>query len=177
MTRLAEQERFLALVEEHKRILYKVANAYCRNREDRPDLIQDIVLQLWRSFGSFDDRARFSTWMYRIAMNVAISTYRSERRRIRDALPIEELGLDLAAADRATDDASDEVRLLHQLIQRLDVMNRALIVLFLDGYGHDAIAEIVGISTSNVATRLHRIKQQLQRDAGAPQPQPARRLS
>jgi RNA polymerase sigma factor (sigma-70 family) len=177
MTRMAEQDRFLALVEEHKRILYKVANAYCRNREDRPDLIQDIVLQLWKSFGRFDDRARFSTWMYRIAMNVAISTYRSERRRIHDPVPIDELGLDLAAADRAMEDASDDIRLLHQLIQRLDEMSRALIVLFLDGYDHEEIAEIVGISTSNAATRLHRIKQKLQRDADALQPEPARRFS
>jgi RNA polymerase sigma factor (sigma-70 family) len=167
MTRLADQERFLALLEEHKRILYKVANAYCRSREDRPDLIQDIVLQLWRSFPRFDGRARFSTWMYRIAMNVAISTYRSERRRIRDAVPLEEFGLDLAAADRAMEGASEDIRLLHQLIQRLDEMSRALIVLFLDGYGHDEIAEIVGISASNVGTRLHRIKQKLQRDADA----------
>jgi RNA polymerase sigma factor (sigma-70 family) len=174
---MAEQDRFLALVEEHKRILYKVANAYCRNREDRPDLIQDIVLQLWKSFGRFDDRARFSTWMYRIAMNVAISTYRSERRRIHDPVPIDELGLDLAAADRAMEDASDDIRLLHQLIQRLDEMSRALIVLFLDGYDHEEIAEIVGISTSNAATRLHRIKQKLQRDADALQPEPARRFS
>jgi RNA polymerase sigma factor (sigma-70 family) len=175
MTPLADQGRFLALLEEHQRILYKVANAYCRNREERPDLIQDIVLQLWRSFGSFDGRARFSTWMYRIAMNVAISTYRSGRRRIHDAVPLEDIGLDLAAADRAMEVASEDIRLLHQLIQNLDEMNRALIVLFLDGYSHDEIAEIVGISASNVATRLHRIKQKLQRDAEALQPQTMRR--
>jgi RNA polymerase sigma factor (sigma-70 family) len=175
MTRLAEQDRFLALLEEHKRILYKVANAYCRNRLDRPDLIQEIILELWRSFGRFDGRARFSTWMYRIAMNVAISAYRGERRRIRDALPLDELGLNLEAADRAMEGASDDIRLLHQLIRGLDELSRALIVLLLDGYGHDEIAEIVGISTSNVATRLHRIKQKLQREADALQSEPTRR--
>jgi RNA polymerase sigma factor (sigma-70 family) len=131
MTGLPDPDRFVALVEEHKRILYKVANAYCRNREDRGDLIQDTITQLWRSFGQFDDRNRFSTWMYRIAMNMAISFYRSERRRIRETVPIDELGLDLAAADRVMDAAGDEVRILHQLIAQLPELNRALIILYL----------------------------------------------
>ena len=177
MTTQELQDKFQTVVDQHKKILYKVCNSYCRNRDDRDDLAQEIIIQLWRSFGTFDQRYRFSTWMYRIAMNVAISTYRSERRRIHDPVPIDELGLDLAAADRAMEDASDDIRLLHQLIQRLDEMSRALIVLFLDGYDHEEIAEIVAISTSNAATRLHRIKQKLQRDADVLQPEPARRFS
>jgi RNA polymerase sigma factor (sigma-70 family) len=175
MTLLADQDRFLALLEEHKRILYKVANAYCRNREDRPDLIQEMVAQLWRSFERFDGRVRFSTWMYRIAMNVAISFYRSEGRRIRDAAPLEELAFDLAAADRVSESVSDDVRLLQQLIHGLNEMDRALIILSLDGHSHDEIAEILGISPSNVSTRIHRIKQRLQREFDALQPQERRR--
>jgi RNA polymerase sigma factor (sigma-70 family) len=175
MTLLADQDRFLALLEEHKRILYKVANAYCRNREDRPDLIQEMVAQLWRSFERFDGRVRFSTWMYRIAMNVAISFYRSEGRRIRDAAPLEEQAFDLAAADRVSESVSDDVRLLQQLIHGLNEMDRALIILSLDGYSHDEIAEILGISPSNVSTRIHRIKQRLQREFDALQPQERRR--
>jgi RNA polymerase sigma factor (sigma-70 family) len=175
MTLLADQDRFLALLEDHKRILYKVANAYCRNREDRPDLIQETAAQLWRSFGKFDGRVRFSTWMYRIAMNVAISFYRSESRRIRDAAPLEQLGIDLAAADRVSESVSDDVRLLQQLIHGLDEMDRALIILSLDGHGHDAIAEVVGISPSNVSTRIHRIKQRLQREFDALEPRSPRR--
>ena len=165
----------MALLEEHKRILYKVANAYCRNREDRADLIQDIITQVWRSFGQFDDRNRFSTWMYRIAMNVAISFYRSESRRIRETVAIGDSGLDLAAADRVMDAAGDDVRILHQLIARLDELNRALIILYLDGHSHDEIAGIMGISTTNVATKISRIKQQLQRDHHAAQQDATRR--
>jgi RNA polymerase sigma factor (sigma-70 family) len=70
------QETFQNLVEEHKKILYKVCNSYCRDRDSRDDLAQEIMIQLWRSFGKFDGRCRFSTWMYRIALNVAISFYR-----------------------------------------------------------------------------------------------------
>ena len=166
MTTIAEQDRFLALVEEHEKILYKVASSYCRNPEDRRDLIQEIVAQLWRSFGRFDESYRFSTWMYKIAMNVAISFYRSQSRRTRGAVPIEESGLDLIAAE--PEEASDDVRLLHQFIGQLDELNRAVIILYLDGNSYDTIAEILGISTTNVATKISRIKERLRRDfAGA----------
>jgi RNA polymerase sigma-70 factor (ECF subfamily) len=158
-----EQERFLALLEEHRKILYKVASSYCRNPEDRRDLIQEIVAQLWRSFGRFDDRYRFSTWMYRIAMNVAISFYRSHSRRTRGTVPIEDSGLDLVAAEPEPEEVSDDVRLLHQFISQLDELNRALIILYLDGNSYDTIAEILGISTTNVATKLSRIKEKLRR--------------
>src|SRR5258708_34183984 len=74
------QERFQSLIEEHRKILYKVCNSYCRNRDDRKDLAQEIVIQLWQAVAGFDGRCRFSTWMYRIALNVAISLYRRARR-------------------------------------------------------------------------------------------------
>jgi RNA polymerase sigma-70 factor (ECF subfamily) len=166
MTTLTEQERFLALLEEHRKILYKVASSYCRNPEDRRDLVQEIVVQLWRSFDRFDDRYRFSTWMYKIAINVAISFYRSQSRRTRGAVPLEESGLDLIAAE--TEEVSEDVRLLHRFISELDELNRALILLYLDGNSYDTIAEILGISTTNVATKISRIKERLRRDfAGA----------
>jgi len=159
-----DQDRLLALVENHKGILYKVANAYCRNPDDRGDLIQEIVIQLWLSFGRYDDRHKFSTWMYRVAINVAISFYRSERRRIREAVPIEDSGLEIAVADRMLEDTGDDIRTLYQLIGQLDELNRALVLLYLDGYGHDEIAAIVGITSTNVATRINRIKQKWQRE-------------
>ncbi len=167
MTGSAEQDRFVALLEEHRGILYKVATTFCRRPEDRRDLVQEITVQLWRSFARFDGRARFSTWMYRVAMNVAISHLRSEARRVRDALPLETPGLDLASADRVMDEAGEDLRTLRRLIGRLDEMSRAIVLLHLDGYPHDEIAAIVGISTSNVGTRIHRIKQRLKDEFGA----------
>jgi RNA polymerase sigma factor (sigma-70 family) len=158
-----DTDRFLAQVEAHKGILYKVANGYCRNRDDRGDLIQEIVIQLWRSFPRYDPAHRFSTWMYRIAMNVAISAHRSERRRIRETVAIDDFGLDLAAADAAMDDASDDVRLLRRLVAQLGELDRALVILYLDGHAHDEIAEVLGISATNASTRLGRIKDKLQR--------------
>lgn len=158
---------FLEQLDRHKALLYKVANAYCPRREDRGDLIQEIAAELWQAWPNYDGRAAVSTWMHRIAVNVAISLFRGEGRRIRDALPIEEFGMDLAAADRVLDAEGDDLRALHQLIARLDPLNRALILLYLEGYGQDEIADMLGIGSSNVATRVNRIKQRLQRDYAA----------
>jgi RNA polymerase sigma-70 factor (ECF subfamily) len=158
-----DETRFLALFQEHRAILYKVAYGYCRNREDRVDLVQEMAIQLWRSFGRYDSRVKFSTWAYRVAMNVAISHFRGEGRRIRDTLPIDELAYELAADDPLAEEAGDNMRVLHQLIAGLDDFNRALVLLYLEGHTSEEIAEIVGISPGNVTTRMNRLKNELQR--------------
>jgi RNA polymerase sigma-70 factor (ECF subfamily) len=105
--------------------------------------------------------------MYRIAMNVAISHLRTEGRRIRDTVPLEDFALDIAAADQITEHESDNMRELHRLIGAMDEMSRALILLYLDGHGPEEIAAIVGITPGNVATRINRIKTRLQGEFGA----------
>ena len=152
----------LAQLEAHKRILYKVAYTYCRDRDDRQDLVQEMLIQVWRSLPRFDRRVKFSTWMYRIAVNVAISHYRNEGRRIRNTVSIDDLGFDIAAADRCFDEADANLRALRKLIDGLDEVNRALILLFLEGFNAEDIAEVVGISATNVSTRINRIKSKLQ---------------
>src|ERR1700727_1852675 len=111
MTTPELQEQFQSLVEEHKKILYKVCNSYCRNRDDRDDLAQEIIVQLWRSFGAFDERVRFSTWMYRIALNVAISFYRRESVRARHVVPGSEY---LLEAIDESENRSEEIQVLYQ---------------------------------------------------------------
>jgi RNA polymerase sigma factor (sigma-70 family) len=153
---------FVDLLNQHRGILHKVTNAYCRDREDRQDLAQEIVLQLWRSYARYDRQLRFSTWMYRVAVNVAISHYRAASSRIREPLPLDDAISVAIASDRA--DAGDETRVLYDLIAQLDELNRALTVLYLDGYSHDEIGEILGLTATNVATRVNRIKEQLRND-------------
>lgn len=173
MTETNDETLFLRLLEEHKRILYKVANAYCRDSEDRRDLVQEMVIQLWKSYPRYDARFRFSTWMYRISLNVAISFLRSTTRRDRDTVPIENTDIiDFAVADRSMSDAGDDYFTLQQLIGQLDTMSRATILLYLDGHSQNEIAEILGISPSNAGTRISRIKQKLQQafDEGATRP-------
>lgn len=160
MSKPAVEDTFVALLEEHKRILYKIAASYCRNPADRQDLVQEMVVALWTSFGRYDDRCRFSTWMYRIALNVAISFVRSEVRRTRHTVPARESVLEIAAASESAA-PDDEFRLFQSLIQHLGELDRALLILYLDENRYDTIAEILGISETNVGTKLSRIKQKL----------------
>jgi len=159
----AVQDRFQNLVENHKKILYKVCNSYCKIPQDRDDLAQEIVVQLWRSFGTFDERVRFSTWMYRIALNVAISFYRRESVRSRHVVSGDERLLE--AADESQSQ-SEEIRVLYQWIERLDALNKALALLYLDGNNYQEIAAVLGISETNVATKISRLKQTLRQEAG-----------
>lgn len=161
MASAESQLRFQALVEDHRKILYKVCHAYCRNRDDRDDLAQEIVVQLWQSFDSFDRRARFSTWMYRVALNVAISFRRREQTRTRHALPA---GAQILETIAGSDNEPDEIRLLYQFIETLDGLNKALILLYLDGHSHAEIGQVLGISESNAGTRIGRLKKAMKEE-------------
>lgn len=151
---------FAELLSQHAGVLRKVANAYCRDHHDREDLSQEIVLQLWRSFKRYDPAQRFSTWMYRIAMNVAISHYRARRAAAYDAVQLDET-IDVAAEGDTAD--RDATVIMYDLIRELDELNRAVIVLYLDGYSHTEMSAIVGLSPTNIATKVNRIKEQLRK--------------
>jgi RNA polymerase sigma factor (sigma-70 family) len=147
--------RFQNLVDENRKIVYKITNSYCPNLGDRDDLAQEIVTELWRSFPTFDGRVKFSTWLYRVALNVAISFYRGETRRAKHVLSGDEHLLDVADA---TQSAPEEVLVLYQFIEQLDALNKALILLYLDGYAYREIADVLGITETNVATKISRLK-------------------
>jgi RNA polymerase sigma factor (sigma-70 family) len=163
MTTPELQERFQARVEEHKKILYKICNSYCRDRDARDDLAQEIIIQLWQSFGKYDERRRFSTWMYRIALNVAISFYRRESTRTRHVISDEE---HLLEAANETESQPEDIRVLYQFIERLDPLNKALVLLYLDGNNYQEIAEVVGISETNIATKISRLKSKMKQELG-----------
>jgi RNA polymerase sigma-70 factor (ECF subfamily) len=158
------QTRFFAELDAHRRILSKVTRTYCREPADREDLAQEIVVQLWRSFPRFDGRSKFSTWMYQVALNVAISYQRSEIVRARYVISDEAQILD--AVDQ-TNDEPQEVGLIYEFIDSLNPLDRALVLLYLDGNSHQEISQVLGISTSNVATKMSRLKQAMQLQFGA----------
>jgi RNA polymerase sigma-70 factor (ECF subfamily) len=157
------EDRFVALIAQHRGILYRVASGYGRSPDDRRDLTQEIVLQLWRSFPRYDEQLRFSTWMYRVALNVAVSFHRGERRRTGETIALEDLGFELTVADTVSDAVSDDARLLRTLIHELEPVDRALVLLYVDGCGHEETAAIVGLSVTAVSTRIHRLKDRLQK--------------
>jgi RNA polymerase sigma factor (sigma-70 family) len=163
MTNRQNQHRFEELLREHRKIIFKVVAIYARAAADRNDLEQEICVQLWRSFDSYDEeRARFSTWMYRIALNVAISKLRRDRKWLAGRIEsLDDVHLDTIASDEPISEENDRLEMLYTLIGRLDPLNRAVILLYLEGRTYAEIADIIGISETNVATKINRIKQKL----------------
>lgn len=157
-----DQQRFETLLREHLGIVFKVAGVYAHGREERDDLAQEICAQCWRSFASYDERrAKFSTWMYRVALNVAISQARRRKRDIADRFePLDTHHLETIGAD-VPEQADDRITALRAFIAELDDLNRALILLYLEDRSHAEIAEVLGLSETNVATKIGRIKQKL----------------
>lgn len=158
------QERFGELLERHRGIVLKVANTYGFHAEDRADLVQEIAAQLWRAFPGYDAERPFSTWMYRIALNVAITHVRGTAHRGRHSVPLDEALHDIADDNGADHETNQQVRTLHRFIAQLDKLNRALLLLYLEDQSYRQIAEILGISETNVATKLSRLKQRIRNE-------------
>lgn len=158
-------EAFTAELARHRKLLVKVARLYCRDAADRDDLIQEMSIQLWRSHGSFDGRSQFATWIYRVALNVAISWARGRFRRERLTRDMDEddfVSLTTHSAERSMADLD----LLENMLANLHELDRALMLLHLEGHDHTTIADVLGITATNVATKLNRIKQRLQQQFG-----------
>ena len=163
MSAKRQQEAFMERIEAHRGILWKVASAYCRAPEDRQDLAQETIAQLWRSYPRFDERSAFSTWMYRIAVNVAIAFHRGDQRRPR-AVPTPDSVLERVPRPDLSE-SDERLDLIRQLIRQLEPLDRALMLFYLDDYSHAEIAATLGISESNVGTKIGRIKERFRRNA------------
>ena len=158
----ARYKTFSDLLQCHRGIVFKVANAYTRLVEDRDDLAQEIAAQLWQAYPQYDPARTFSTWMYRVALNVAVSHLRhSELRRRHDAVPLDDALHDVADSNAADPEQDEALRLLQCFIARQRPMDRALLLLYLDERSQREIAEILGISESNVSTKIGRLKQRI----------------
>ncbi len=151
-----QEELFMELLESNKRILFKIINSYCRQPEERKDLEQEILVQLWNSIDKYDPDYKYATWMYRIALNVAISHYRKNIKIQSKNTSYSEDSLCFIKYEEYDAEPDDRLKLLQQYIERLDELNKALMLLYLDGKKHEEIAEILGISKTNVATRISR---------------------
>lgn len=160
------QDEFRDLLERHRGIVFKVANTYGRQADDRAELAQEIAAQLWRAFPGYDPQRAFSTWMYRIALNVAISHVRNETQRQRHAVPLDEDLHDIADERGNDHEADQRVRTLHRFIAQLEPLNRALLLLYLEDHSTRGIADILGISETNVSTKISRLKQRIRTDIG-----------
>ena len=160
----ADQGEFAARLADHRGILVKIAYTYAFDRSEREDLIQEICLQLWRSYPSYDRQRRFSTWMYRVALNTAISWLRQTQLRIRD-----DASLDAAAEVKAetAPEPDERIEWVYRFLRTLPSLDRALLLLYLDDRSYREIAEVLGISETNVGTKINRLKQLIRRDVAS----------
>ncbi|MCF8219587.1 MAG: sigma-70 family RNA polymerase sigma factor [Bacteroidales bacterium] len=152
-----EKGEFIEIITKNQNLLYKIINSYCSHPESRRDLEQEILLQIWKSLKRFDGSVKITTWIYKVALNTAISFYRKENKRIDKPLDLDHSVFILPDSeyDPRTD---EEIRILYKVIDRLSRMDKALMLLYLDNYKQKDIAEIIGISESNVATKISRLK-------------------
>ncbi|MGH8678457.1 MAG: RNA polymerase sigma factor [Burkholderiales bacterium] len=148
-------------LETHRGIVFKVANTYCRHPDDRADLAQEIAAQLWSAWPKYDPARSFSTWMYRIALNVAISFVRSDSQHQRRTVPLDEALHDVADESGSDHEGEQRLRLLQAFIERQTPIDRALLLLYLEDRSQREIGEVLGLSETNVSTKIGRLKQRI----------------
>ena len=152
------KKEFIRDIKENEGIIYKITRIYSNNTEDQKDLYQEIVYQLWKSYSSFKGNSKISTWMYRIALNTAISNLKKEKRR-GSQVSIDNLLLN--QMDQVDTVMEERITLLYAHIKELSIVERGIILLHLEGKSYDEIATITGFTNTNIGTRLARIKQKL----------------
>jgi len=166
MTEHHINEQFIALLESHIGIILKISKAYTNTAQDREDLINDIAFEMWKASPNFKGKSKISTWVYRIALNTSMNYNRNTRRK-KDFI---QSAIDLSNTEQFIEIENNPLlEMLYDCIAELDEFSKAIILLYLDGYKHDEIAEITGISRTNVGTRISRIKEQLRNKAIAKQ--------
>jgi len=148
---------FIQSITQHQNIVHKVCNLYMKNEQDKKDLFQEIVLSAWKGFANFKGDAKFSTWLYRVALNTAITFFRKEKKHLKtvyddyyaDALPDTQLH------------ENEQLAAMHKAIAELSAIDKALVMLYLEDYSYNDISDIMGISANNVAVKMNRIKTKL----------------
>jgi RNA polymerase sigma-70 factor (ECF subfamily) len=151
-----DKKKFSALIEKNQALIHKVTLVYANSPADRDDLFQEICLRLWRSYADFREESQFGTWMYRVALNTAISTVRKRK----NSPVVHTLEVDKPIAAEPSTNTGD-IELLYDAISKLSHIDKAIILLWLEEKGYEEIASIVGITKSNVSVRLVRIKRKL----------------
>ena len=156
------KEQFLDIFEKNIGIVIKVSRVYSNNAQDREDLINDIALELWKSYHNFNGESKISTWIYRVALNTSMN-YKRKKKKDSLFLSLNDFQNESLSPWLTEQDNSTELEILYRCIDELNEFNKAIILLYLEGKSHEEIAEITGISKSNVGTRINRIKEQIKK--------------
>lgn len=148
------RKEFVDILNNHRGLIYKVCHLYCDDPEDRKDLFQEIVLQVWKSLPSFRQESSIGTWMYRIALNTAITHFRKEKRL---GGKVSLTGIDIPDLNDSSE-KEDQLKELFKAIEDLDRIDKSIILLYLEEKNYEEISEITGLTRTNVGVRLNRIK-------------------
>ena len=158
MKDLDRQHIFNQWLKQHRRLLFKIVHAYAFTLEDKDDLFQEIAMQIWRSVPSFRGESAESTWLYRIALNTALKWKAKEKKRIDNYSPMNDMDIVLQVQDEIVD---EKLGWLYSEISKLDKVDRSITLLMLDGFSYEEMADMLGISKSNIGVKIHRIKKHL----------------
>lgn len=156
-----DQKEFIVLINQHKAMLYKVCNLYGDTEHDRQDLFQEIVIQLWGAYPRFRGDAKFSTWLYRIALNTAISSLRKKKNIIKTMEP-GELPTEIRDIEYSKD-REEKLQQLYAAINQLTEIEKAIVMLYLDDRSYNEMEEILGINQNNLRVKMNRIKDKLRK--------------
>jgi len=159
MDKQEQRHLFEDIIEQNKGILFKVARAYCPDKEDRQDLVQEMMIQIWQSIHKYNNQYKISTWLYRISLNVAISFHRKKAIRAKKYTGFTKQLITTPMEDKLENETL--LNLLEQFINELKEIDKALMILYLEDKSHAEIAEILGISVTNTGTKIGRIKDKL----------------
>lgn len=151
-----QEKEFEGLLRRYGALIRKVCYMYAQTGEEYRDLYQEALLHIWRGFDTFRGESAQSTWIYRVTLNSCVSFIRKESKNRANISLEEAYGLQSRESDRAA-----LLKELHSLVNRLGPVDKAIVLLWLDDYPYDTIAEVMGMSRNSIATRLHRIKQKL----------------
>jgi RNA polymerase sigma-70 factor (ECF subfamily) len=155
------QEQFLVLIKEHGGIIHKICRLYCHTQADQEDLFQEIVIQLWKSYPRFRGESKFSTWLYRIALNTAISDLRKQKNRVSsiepDRLPAEIQDISYSK------EREERLQQLYSAINQLTEIEKAIVMLFLEEKSYEDMEDILGINQNNLRVKMNRIKEKLRK--------------
>lgn len=158
------QEAFIRIIKEHEGIIFKISTVYTNNEDDQKDLYQEIVLQLWKAFGQFRNDAKISTWLYRVALNTAITQFRKAKKNSHQ-ISIDKIILNYT--ENANTAFEEQLKTLYYHIATLNDLEKGIILLYLEDKNYEEIAAITGLSVTNVGTRLSRIKKKIKSQISA----------
>ncbi|MBN7811183.1 RNA polymerase sigma factor [Algoriphagus sp. H41] len=157
---MRKEEEFIALIHAHQGLIFKIASFYTSSKEEKEDLSQEIIYQVWKSFDLFQNNSKPSTWLYRIGMNTAITQLNKSKRKV-TAVPLD--GIQLQWIEETDSESEEKLSQLYAEIKKLNLLDKGIVLLFLEAKSHEEISDILGISVSNVGTRLSRIKEKLRK--------------